>query len=468
MKKQCLFALLMLGAIAQYGQKTGALPKFGLGMEFDDAGYDAVPNVPALNRFAEILPPSTSLKSEVPTVESQGESQSCVGWSLAYSLTMMEARANGLNELASIDNNRLSPMFIYNHIKKPGDCRQATSSLTDGLAFVKKTGVCEYSSYHPSDCGTMPGDNLLAQALDHRISGYFKLFNRSEQTLNADYVVKNVKQALIQGKPIVVGMKVSLENFCGYHYSQENPYLDPYTTGKTYGHAMVVIGYDDETESFELLNSFGTDWGNAGFCKVKYEDFAQDVKYGFVMYIDKALQVTSSSLAANVGFGYKAQSDTKWTAVTMRDSLGLLYLNKSIKVGDDVSFRVRPAQNCYLYVLSTGTGEALSLTVPKRNPVAMDSLLVFPTQNRMYIDRKGKHYLCILLSTKPIEDINQLTSQGIKGGGSILALLESYFPDRIVDKSHIDFTLNGKKIRTSSQLFGGYNIVPIIIEIKGI
>lgn len=465
--KPFLFTFLGLMAGMLPAQQLNTPPKWGLGMSFDDEAYDAIPSAPVLQRFVEILPPAASLKAKVPTVESQGESQSCVAWALAYSLTMMEAKAKGLHDLESIDDNRLSPMFIYNNIKKPGDCRTTATSLTDGLAFVKKTGVCEYKEYNPKDCNTMPPNNLLKNALEHRITGYFKLFNRSEQMLNATYTVKNVKQALLQGKPVVVGMKVSLEDFCGYHYSKENPFLDPYTSGKAYGHAMVVIGYDDEDESFELLNSFGIDWGNVGFCKMKYDDFAEDVKYGFVMYIDKALQVSGNSLATNVGFAYKKTGDVKWTSVTMRDSLGVLYLNKTLKVGDDVAFRIKPAQNSYLYVLSSNTNGHLSLTVPNKNPVASDSLLTFPEKNRMYIDKKGNHYLCILLSTKPIDNLYQVSAETVKNSASIRNILESYFPDRILGKERIDFAVNGKKIYAASQLWGDYNVVPIIIEIKG-
>lgn len=465
--KQFLFTFGILTASILPAQQLNTSPKWGLGMSFDDEGYDAIPSVPALQRFVEILPASASLKDKVPSIESQGESQSCVAWALAYSLTMMEAKAKGLYDLASIDDNRLSPMFIYNNIKKPGDCRTTPTSLTDGLAFVKKTGVCEYNEYNPKDCNTMPANSLLKSALEHRITGYFKLFNRSEQMLNSAYTIKNVKQALLQGKPVVVGMKVSLESFCGYHYSEKTPFLDPYTSGKTYGHAMVVIGYDDEEECFELLNSFGTDWGNVGFCKIKYEDFAEDVKYGFVMYIDKALQVGGNSLATNVGFAYKKTGDTKWNSVTMRDSLGVLYLNKTLKVGDDVAFRIKPAQNTYLYILTGNTNGNLSITVPNKNPVASDSLLTFPEKNRMYIDKKGNHYLCILLSTKPIDNLNQVSDETLKNGASIRNILESYFPDRILGKEYIDFALSGKKIHAASQLFGGYDILPIIIEIKG-
>ena len=39
------------------------------------------------------------------------------------------------------------------------------------------------------------------------------------------------------------------------------------------GHAMVVVGYNHFNKEFELMNSWGPDWGDGGFIKVKYDDF---------------------------------------------------------------------------------------------------------------------------------------------------------------------------------------------------
>ena len=34
-------------------------------------------------------------------------------------------------------------------------------------------------------------------------------------------------------------------------------------------HAVLIVGYDDETETLDVLNSHGADWGDDGYFKMK-------------------------------------------------------------------------------------------------------------------------------------------------------------------------------------------------------
>ena len=48
---------------------------------------------------------------------------------------------------------------------------------------------------------------------------------------------------------------------------------------------MVVIGYDDGLEAFEVLNSWGTHWGNNGFVWIKYKDFGWKISTTNILVI---------------------------------------------------------------------------------------------------------------------------------------------------------------------------------------
>ena len=37
------------------------------------------------------------------------------------------------------------------------------------------------------------------------------------------------------------------------------------------GHAVVIVGYDDITETFDILNSHGSQFADDGYFKLKYE-----------------------------------------------------------------------------------------------------------------------------------------------------------------------------------------------------
>jgi hypothetical protein len=50
----------------------------------------------------------------------------------------------------------------------------------------------------------------------------------------------------------------------------------PCRAGRTFGwHAVALVAYDDATETFTLMNSWGTDWASGGFATVDYEYVAR-------------------------------------------------------------------------------------------------------------------------------------------------------------------------------------------------
>lgn len=78
--------------------------------------------------------------------------------------------------------------------------------------------------------------------------------------------VEAVKRALQQG-PVVTNMKV-FPDFVAYAGG-----VYRHTTGGVLGgHAISIVGYDDEKEAFIIRNSWGESWGEKGFGYVSYDD----------------------------------------------------------------------------------------------------------------------------------------------------------------------------------------------------
>ena len=48
-------------------------------------------------------------------------------------------------------------------------------------------------------------------------------------------------------------------------------------------HAVLIVGYDDETDTFDILNSHGSDWGDNGYFRLKNE-YALNPDLCFVFY----------------------------------------------------------------------------------------------------------------------------------------------------------------------------------------
>jgi C1A family cysteine protease len=54
-----------------------------------------------------------------------------------------------------------------------------------------------------------------------------------------------------------------------------------YTKGRLAGgHVVLIVGYDDANEYFIVKNSWGDEWGDAGYFKIAYSQLTSVVKFG--------------------------------------------------------------------------------------------------------------------------------------------------------------------------------------------
>ena len=73
--------------------------------------------------------------------------------------------------------------------------------------------------------------------------------------------VVSLRQALDQGQPVVLGMKI---HTTWYGVGKDGQIARPSASARDLGgHAVVVVGYSDD--AFIVLNSWGDDWGDNGF-----------------------------------------------------------------------------------------------------------------------------------------------------------------------------------------------------------
>ena len=46
-------------------------------------------------------------------------------------------------------------------------------------------------------------------------------------------------------------------------------------TNDEFSHSMVLVGYDDSKKAFNIMNSWGTEWRNNGYCWIEYDLFSR-------------------------------------------------------------------------------------------------------------------------------------------------------------------------------------------------
>jgi C1A family cysteine protease len=70
-----------------------------------------------------------------------------------------------------------------------------------------------------------------------------------------------------------------------------------YTTGKQLGgHAVLLVGYNDDEQSFTVKNSWDTGWGEKGFFRIAYSEVTGQSSFG----LSAAAYYPSARAAAGV------------------------------------------------------------------------------------------------------------------------------------------------------------------------
>jgi len=247
------------------------------GLIFDDDNYKNVKlKKVSKEKLYESLTENFSLKPYCPTPASQGKYGTCVAWACAYgAATIVEAVEKKLKDnIIEINKLAYSPHFVYKLIKKENDtnCSEGTL-ISNALNLLKDKGVPHLSNFDTQCAKSIPA-NIFSLAKKRKIKSFVRLFevNDTEEMKN-----KKVKKAISNLNPVVIGMQV----YKSFDHAKEvwNGAAD----SAEEGHAMLVIGWNNQKYggAFEIMNSWGTNWGNGGFIWIKYSDFAKYTKYAF-------------------------------------------------------------------------------------------------------------------------------------------------------------------------------------------
>lgn len=207
---------------------------------------------------AEKLPDSAEIPaSDLPSVGDQLLTGSCVGWAAGWGLR------HWLYKKETGKKQNFSVRFVWMAAKEidpfPLNVIFPLSGtrIRDAMKVMKEDGIPEEGLYPFSRELPEAGKRveIINNAMKYRIGLYHSLSNVDDMHYN-----------LANVGPFVIGVPV-YENF-----SKLVDNVVPEPSGKLVGgHALLVIGYDDTTSTFRVMNSWGADWGDKGFCKFTYD-----------------------------------------------------------------------------------------------------------------------------------------------------------------------------------------------------
>lgn len=256
------------------------------GIKFDKARYEKIPvyEPEKSQGFANgTLATKISYREYCPQVFNQSKFSTCVGWAV-YSMlsTQQNLLMNETNSQRKLFR-AMDPFFVYSQIRYNEDkwCQEGTFPQ-DAFDVLKEYGTKPMFANPEIHCNSsikISGeDNLLMTMLNsYSISNYYSV----NTVLLSEYdKIAYLKLALKEKKPILVGLPTS-KKLGGSDNSIWK--YDP-----NGGHAMCIIGYDDSKLGgcFELMNSWGIEWGDGGFAWIRYEDIVQYLEQAYVAEIN--------------------------------------------------------------------------------------------------------------------------------------------------------------------------------------
>ncbi len=217
------------------------------------------------------LPFKIDLRPQCSPVFDQGKIGSCTGNSLAGALEFLQLKELKDRSPDVKDPQVLIPgkfacfsrLFIYYNeraLEGQTDLDRG-AALRDGVKSLVQWGACRESlcKYTAAQVFKKPLASAYKDALPHRITQYLRLEG-----------LEDVRQCLAQGYPVSFGFSV-FESFETPQVMKTGimPMPDP-SERFMGGHAVLAVGYDDESRHLIVRNSWGDKWGQKGYFMMPY------------------------------------------------------------------------------------------------------------------------------------------------------------------------------------------------------
>ena len=185
------------------------------------------------------------------------------------------ALCSNIRYLARNKSFEPSRLFVY-YMERLNECKGDHSAIYDSGATIdyacqysEEVGVCEEHMwpYDIMNVNIQPPQACIDNARSYKVGRCFNI------SLNFGCMLKTIKYLLRMHLPVLYAFGVyasfMLTGAASGRPSMPNPIVyedgndarDPFLGG----HEVLIVGYDDTTQLFKLVNSWGEEWGEKGF-----------------------------------------------------------------------------------------------------------------------------------------------------------------------------------------------------------
>lgn len=230
-----------------------------------------------------------SLSMYFPPIDTQGSLSACTAWATTYYYSTYEqARDENWNAASGNENYIAHPMFVYNLIN--GGVNTGTV-ITHAMNILNQSGAGSLALRSSYDVTLWPTEAEWVDALKRRTQSASVIGRWDQGCTDADILA--IKTHLANGH-IAVTLSDLYQNFYDLYPTNTTGINNGvwFAPGGGYegGHAMTIVGYDDNKSywngsqtkygAFLVANSWGSWWGtynstgaSKGFVWVAYEFF---------------------------------------------------------------------------------------------------------------------------------------------------------------------------------------------------
>lgn len=231
----------------------------------------SVEQVPLAETYTphEVKVRSLDMRSKFTSVKNQGQQGSC----LSFALTSIFEYVMHLNAAQEFD---LSEAFLYYNARDldgdGGVNNDSGSRFKPSIDALIKYGIALESvwPYNDQVYSKKPSDEAYADAAGRKLVS----------AMNVNSKVSDIKSALVDNCPVAASFTLTKSFF---EFGRAGGYI-PMPGDEEIAsvieqeseedlhscHAMVIVGFSDDLQMFIVRNSWGTDWGDNGYCYIPY------------------------------------------------------------------------------------------------------------------------------------------------------------------------------------------------------
>ena len=248
-------------------------------MKHVKGGYGWVPDLPdhrdhvyaAPRKVVAKLPTKVDLRKKCPPVYNQGRIGSCTANAIGAAMQFVRRIEKRKPDFVP------SRLFIYWNERNIEHTVSVDSGaqIRDGIKVVAKLGVCAETMWAYDDTPADPHNSVWPQGALPTVKPSKKCYMAAgkNQAIAYQRIAANLSQmkgCLSSGYPFIIGFSV-YESFEGPKVEKTGELNMP-EPGEALvgGHAVLVVGYDETKQRFLVRNSWGKNWGKAGYFTMPY------------------------------------------------------------------------------------------------------------------------------------------------------------------------------------------------------